>query len=99
MIEGASVERFLCAIKQARAIAAIIAGQKGEKGRERKPTIDREDRESQKQAERRPGIERRSRKRGEGWRGREGGEGDGALAASIQQAPATLNSAGPDAYV
>lgn len=36
----------MCAIKQARAIAAIIAGQRGEKGRE-EPAIDREDRESQ----------------------------------------------------
>lgn len=88
MIERAPVERFLCAIKQARAIAAIIAGQRGEKGRE-KPAIDREDRESQ------TGIRETAWHRDEAGREEEGDEGtDGALAASIQQAPATLNSAG-----
>jgi len=52
----------LCAIKQARAIAAIIAGQRGEKGRE-KPAIDREDRESQTGIRDGP-ASRRSRKKG-----------------------------------
>lgn len=90
MIERTPVERFLCAIKQARAIAAIIAGQRGEKGRE-KPAIDREDRESQTGGE----TTRHRDQAGRGEGGWKRGEGpDGALAASIQQAPATLNSAG-----
>lgn len=69
MIERAPVERFLRVIKQARAIAAIIAGQRGEKGRE-KPAIDREDRESQAGREMARHRDEAGREEG-GWR--EGG--------------------------
>lgn len=65
---------------------------------ERKLAIDRQDRESQAGKQRDDAASGRNEER-ETRNGQAGRARCEALAASIQQAPATLNSVGPDAYV
>lgn len=87
MIESAA-RCVSCAIKQARAIAAIIGREEERNHRQA------QDRESQGDGEtaRHRGTKGRPGKRERRESGRGGCR---ALTASIQQAPATLNSAGP----